>query len=482
MNLKHNNTRIYDKYLLKNHYSLKQLFHDICESVSGTEQDFTNGSLRRAILLLSIPMVLEMLMESVFAIVDIYFVSRLGAGAVATVGLTESIISIIYSIAIGFSTATAAVVSRRIGEKNPSGAGNAAFQAILLGISASLIIGIPGVVFAERLLIMMGSPHETARELSSYTAIMLGGNVVIMLLFIINAIFRSSGDAAVSMRVLWMANIINIILVPCLIFGLGPFPQMGIAGAAVATTTGRGVAVLYQFYLLFSGRKRIKLERHHLVIDLKVIGRLLKLSFGGMGQSIIMTSSWIALVRIIALFGPATVAGYTIGIRLVVFALLPSLGISNAASTLVGQNLGARKAERAEQSVWTTGWINLVLMGVIGLIFVIWPRFFIGLFIKDTDVIARGMECLRIISYGFMAYGLGMVLVSSFNGAGDTSTPMKINVFCYWLLEIPLAYLLAIPLKMKEQGVFYAILIAEIMMTVTAYFIFRRGKWKLKRV
>jgi Na+-driven multidrug efflux pump len=240
--------------------------------------------------------------------------------------------------------------------------------------------------------------------------------------------------------------------------------------------------VIYQFYLLFSGRKRIKLERHHLIIDLKVIGRLLKLSFGGMGQSVVMTSSWIALVRIIALFGPAAIAGYTIGIRLVVFALLPSLGISNAAATLVGQNLGAQKAERAEQSVWTTGRINLFLMSVIGLIFVTWPGFFIGLFIDDTDVIMKGMECLRIISYGFMAYGLGMVLVSSFNGAGDTSTPMKINIFCYWLLEIPLAYLLAIPLHMKEQGVFYAILIAEIMMTVTSYIIFRRGMWMLKRV
>ena len=311
---------------------------------------------------------------------------------------------------------------------------------------------------------------------------MLGGNVVIMMLFIINAIFRSAGDAVVAMRVLWVGNIINIILDPCLIFGIGPFPEMGVAGAAVATTTGRGIAVLYQFYLLFFGRKRIRLSLRHVRVNFRIIARLIKISLGSIGQNLIGTSSWIALVRIISEFGSEIVAGYTIAIRIVSFTLLPSWGISNAASTLVGQNLGAKKPERAERAVMITGWVNMILLGIVGAILVIFPGHFIGFFIHEQEVLIPGIECLRIVSIGYIAYGFGMVLVNSFNGAGDTATPLKINFFAFWMIEIPLAWILAIKTGMNEQGVFWAIVIAETIMTVTAFIVFRRGRWKLKEV
>lgn len=461
---------------------LKTLLHDVRESVSGTEQDFTEGRLSRAILLLSIPAVLEMIMESVFVIVDIFFVSKLGASAVATVGLTESMITIVYAVSIGLATATTSMVSRRIGEKNQAGASKAAVQAIITGISVSLLIGIPGALFAKDLLGAMGASEEIIRQMSGYTRIMLGGNVVIMLLFIINAVFRSAGDAAIAMRVLWVGNLINIVLDPCLIFGLGPFPELGVKGAAVATTTGRGIAVLYQFLLLFFGNKRVSLSIKDLGIDIKVIVKLLKLSFGSIGQNLIGTSSWIALVRIISVFGSEIVAGYTIAIRIVSFTLLPSWGISNAASTLVGQNLGAKKPERAERAVMITGWVNMILLGIVGIIYVSFPAPFIKLFIHDPVVIRAGTECLRIVSIGFISYGFGMVLVNSLNGAGDTSTPLKINIFAFWMLEIPLAWFLAIRSGMGEQGVFTAIVIAETVMTITAFIIFKRGKWKFKEV
>jgi len=461
---------------------IKSFLSDVVEAVTGTEQDFTEGKLGRAILLLSIPAVLEMIMESIFVVVDIFFVSKLGADAVATVGLTESIITLVYAISLGLATATTSMVSRRVGEKNPDKASRTAFQAILTGTLVSLIIGIPGAIYAGRLLDLMGASSTISRQMSGYAAIMLGGNTVIMLLFIINAIFRSAGDAAIAMRVLWVGNIINILLDPCLIFGLGPFPELGIAGAAVATTTGRGVAVLYQFYLLFFGRKRIQLSVKHFGVNFKIIARLLRLSLGSIGQNLIGTSSWIALVRIISIFGSEIVAGYTIAIRIINFILLPSWGISNAASTLVGQNLGAKKPERAEHAVMITGWINMILLGIVGLILVILPAPFIKLFIQDPSVVEAGIKCLRIVSIGFIAYGFGMVLVNSFNGAGDTTTPLKINVFAYFIIEIPLAWLLAIKSGFNEEGVFWAIVIAESIMTITAYLVFRRGKWKLKEV
>lgn len=461
---------------------IRSFFNDLREAVGGTEQDFTEGRLSRAILLLSIPAVLEMIMESVFVIVDIYFVSKLGANAVATVGLTESMITIVYAVSLGLATATTSMVSRRIGEKNPDKASETAFQAILTGIIVSVLIAVPGAIFSANLLEIMGASPELIRNFSGYTRIMLAGNIVIMMLFIINAIFRSAGDAVVAMRVLWVGNIINLILDPCLIFGLGPFPEMGVAGAAVATTTGRGVAVLYQFYLLFFGKKRIRLKLSHIGINIRIIARLIKLSLGSIGQNLISTSSWIALVRIISVFGSEIVAGYTIAIRIVSFTLLPSWGISNAASTLVGQNLGARKPERAERAVMITGFINMILLGLVGFVLVIVPGFFIRLFIHDETVLEAGIECLRIISVGYIAYGFGMVLVNSFNGAGDTTTPLKINVFAFWMIEIPLAWLLAIKSGMNEKGVFWAIVIAESIMTLTAFLVFRRGKWKLKEV
>jgi len=466
----------------RNGNRLKAFFRDVVEAVSGTEQDFTEGKLSRAILLLSIPAVLEMIMESVFVIVDIYFVSKLGASAVATVGITESMITIIYAISIGLATATTSMVSRRIGEKNRDEASKTSVQAILTGVVFSLLIGIPGALSADKLLRMMGASAEIVNNMSGYTTVMLGGNIVIMMLFIINAIFRSAGDAAIAMRVLWIGNIINIILDPCLIFGLGPFPHLGVTGAAVATTTGRGIAVLYQFYLLFLGKKRIQLSVKHLGINFRIIGKLIRLSFGSIGQNLIGTTSWIALVRIISVFGSEIVAGYTIAIRIISFILLPSWGISNAAATLVGQNLGAKKPERAERAVMVTGWANMFLLGIIGLVLVIIPAPFIRLFIHDEVVLKAGIECLRIVSIGFIAYGFGMVLVNSFNGAGDTSTPLKINIFAFWLIEIPLAWLLAMKAGMNEEGVFIAIVTAESIMTFTAWMVFRRGRWKLKEV
>ncbi len=462
--------------------SLNSFFKDVAEAVAGTEQDFTEGGLGRAILLLSIPAVLEMIMESVFVIIDIFFVSKLGAEAVATVGLTESIITVVYAISLGLATATTSMVSRRIGEKKYDKASVTAFQAILAGTLVSLLIAVPGIIFADDLLEIMGASARIVENMSGYTRIMLGGNIVIMLLFIINAIFRSAGDAAVAMKVLWLGNFINIVLDPCLIFGWGPFPELGVKGAAVATTIGRGTAVLYQIFLLSFGHKRIKMSARHLVVNINIIIRLIRLSLGTIGQNLIGTTSWIALVRIIALFGSEIVAGYTIAIRIISFVLLPSWGISNAASTLVGQNLGAKKPLRAEKAVKITGSINMILLGIVGLILVIMPAPFIGFFIDDPKVLQPGIECLQIVSTGFIAYGFGMVIVNSFNGAGDTMTPLKINIFAFWLVEIPLAWFLAITLGMDHTGVFVAIVIAESLMTVTAWLVFRRGKWKLKEV
>lgn len=461
---------------------MKKFYQDLKEAIAGTELDFTTGKLSRAIFLLSVPMVLEMMLESVFAVVDIFFVSKLGPDAIATVGLTESVITLVYAIAIGLSMATASMVSRRIGEKNPDAAGVVAVQAILAGILISLLIALPGALFAGDVLELMGASPVIVTEMKGYTTWMLGGNVVIMLLFIINAIFRSAGDAAVSMRVLWFANLLNIVLDPLLIFGFGPFEGFGIKGAAIATTTGRGLAVLYQVYLLFFGKKRIRLQLRHIRLDVKVMWRLIRISLGGIGQYLIATSSWIGMVRIISVFGSTALAGYTIAIRVIIFALLPSWGLSNAAATLVGQNLGAKQPQRAERSVWATAWANMILLALVGIITMTFSDFFIRLFIDDAEVIKAGAIGLRIISGGFIAYGLGMVMVNAFNGAGDTMTPTWINLFCFWLFEIPLAWALAIPFGMDETGVFIAIVAAETAMTVTAWILFRRGRWKLKEV
>lgn len=459
-----------------------EIWRDIKESIAGSERDFTETRLSRAIFILAVPMVLEMVMESVFAVVDIFFVSKLGPDAVATVGLTESVMTVVYAIGIGLSMATTALVSRRIGEKKPKEAGNVAFQAIVISIFVSLFIAIPGVIFAKEFLILMGATPEMAEKGYLYPAVMFGSNVVIMLLFIINAVFRSSGDAAISMRVMWFANIINIILDPLLIFGIGPFPELGIMGAAVATSVGRGLAVIYQFYLLFKGNHRIQLHLESLKIKFSVMLQLIKISGGGILQNLVATSSWIFLVRIIAVSGASALAGYTIAIRIVIFLILPAWGLSNAAATLVGQNLGAKKPDRAEKAVWTTGIVNMFFMGSLGLILFLFPEYWIRLFISDPAVVENGILALRIISSGFLFYALGMVMMQGFNGSGDTTTPTLINLFSFWLFEIPLAWFLAIVLNLGLTGASFAIVIAESVLALVAFLLFRRGKWKLREV
>jgi len=460
----------------------KHLWRDIIESISGTEQDFSTGRLSRAILLLSIPMVLEMVLESVFAIVDIFFVSGLGSNAVAIVGLTESMMTIIYAISMGLSAGTTAIVSRRIGEKLPRAASIAAVQSIMAGFAISLTLAIPGMIYAKDLLALMGASPKAIADGWKFTATMMGGNVVIMLLFIINAVFRSSGDAAISMRVLWAANLLNIVLDPILIYGWGPIPAFGVQGAAIATTTGRGIGVLFQLYLLFSQKYRIKLSLADFIPYPKVMIQLIRLSLGGMAQNIIATSSWIGLVRIISTFGSDVVAGYTIAIRILIFTLLPAWGISNAASTLVGQNLGAGKPERAARSAWITGLVNMVLLGLTGFLILLNPHFYMSLFIHDPVVINYGADALRIISYGYISYALGMVMVQSINGAGDTYIPMFINLICFWMIEVPVAYFLAMVLDFKQEGVYYSIVIAESAMAILGVLWFRSGRWKLKKV
>jgi putative MATE family efflux protein len=466
---------------LKN-LNFKEIWQDIKEAIAGTERDFTTTSLGRAIFILAVPMVLEMAMESVFAVVDIFFVSKLGPDAVATVGLTESVMTIVYAIGVGLSMATTALVSRRIGEKKKKEAGVVAFQAILLGVFISLFIAVPGMIFAKDFLKIMGATDKMAEEGYLYPMVMFSTNMVIMLLFIINAVFRSSGDAAISMRVMWFANIINIILDPLLIFGIGPFPELGIMGAAIATSIGRGMAVLYQFYLLFSGNHRIRLYFDSLKVKFGVMWQILKISGGGILQNFIATSSWIFLVRIIAVSGPEALAGYTIAIRIVIFLLLPAWGLSNAAATLVGQNLGAKRPDRAEKAVWATGYVNMAFMGIMGLLLFIFPEFWVGLFIGDITVVENGILALRIISTGFLFYALGMVMMQGFNGSGDTTTPSKINIVSFWLFEIPLAWFLAIVLKMGLTGASIAIVLAETSLALIALYFFRKGKWKLREV
>ncbi|MEX0724592.1 MAG: MATE family efflux transporter [Gracilimonas sp.] len=458
------------------------LWVDIKASLAGTEFDFTTGKISRAIILLSIPMVLEMMMESIFAIVDIFFVSKLGADAVAAVGITESILTIIYAIAIGFSMATTAIISRRIGEKRKDDAARSAVQAIIACFIISIPIAILGIFFARDLLSLMGANPIIVDNMFSYTAIMLGGNMIIMLLFVINSIFRGAGDAAIAMRVLWLSNGINLVLDPLLIFGYGPFPELGIAGAAIATTIGRGIGVCYQFYILFNGRGRIRILKKHIVFQFDILKKLIRVSIGGIAQFLVATASWIILVRIIAEFGSVALAGYTIAIRILIFSILPSWGMSNAAATLVGQNLGANQPERAEKSTWISAFINMVFLGIVGLTFLIFAENLVSIFTDEADIIAIGSRCLRIMSYGYLAYAFGMVIIQAFNGAGDTRTPTIINLICFWLVEIPLAYVLAIVLEWNEDGVFYAIVVAESLLGIIGLILFRRGNWKKTKV
>lgn len=430
-------------------------------------------------------MVLEMVMESVFALVDIFFVSRLGPEAIATVGITESMMTIIYAIGIGLSVGTTALISRRIGEKRPEKASVAAVQAIIAGLFVSLPFMLIGIFYSRDLLRLMGASETTIEAGHMYPAIMLGGNMVIMLLFIINAVFRSSGDAAISMRVLWIANLLNIFLDPMLIFGIGPFPELGIKGAAIATNIGRGLAVIYQIYLLLRGSHRVKVGLNQIVFRTKVIWKVIRLSLGAIGQHLIATSSWIILVWVVTSLGEHEVAGYTISIRIILFFLLPAWGLSNAASTLVGQNLGAKQPDRAERSAKIVAYVNMAFLGLVSLIFIAFPSTFISFFIdgeSEPVVMQTGVICLRVISFGFVVYALGMVMVNALNGAGDTATPVWINVIAFWMVEIPLALLLTRVLGFGIYGVCIAIVMADVTMTIIATLMFRRGKWKLKQV
>jgi putative MATE family efflux protein len=458
------------------------LWASLVEAVRGSHQDYTTGSLNRAILLLAVPMVMEMALESLFAVVDIFWVGRLGANATATVGLTESMLTLVFSVAMGLSLSTTAMVARRIGEKDPVGAAVAGVQAIALGLMVSLAIGVPCFFFAPNLLRAMGASPEIVATGSSYARICLGGSCAVVLLFLNNAIFRGAGDAAIAMRLLWVSNIINLVLDPCLIFGWGPFPRMGVTGAALATFTGRSIGVAYQFYRLMRGTERFRILRSQIRLQWSVLLRLIRVSLTGILQFAIAHTSWIGLVRIVSIFGAAALAGYTIGIRIVIFVILPSWGLCNAAATLVGQNLGAGHPERAEKAVWRTGLYNVIFLGLIGIIFISFSEPIVRLFTSDPAVVPFGAACLRIISYGNLGYAYFMVMMQAFNGAGDTITPTIVNFFGFWLFEIPLAYWLAISLNMRSNGVFYSIAMAESSMAIVSAILFKHGKWKKQKI
>jgi putative MATE family efflux protein len=460
----------------------RSLWSSLWEAIRGSHQDYTTGSLNRAILLLAVPMVLEMVLESLFAVVDVFWVGRLGANAVATVGLTESLLSLVFAVGIGLSLSTTAMVARRIGEKDPEGAAVAGVQAIVLGLATSLAVGIPCFIYGPHLLHLMGASDDIVSTGGGYARIALGGSGAILMLFLNNAIFRGAGDAAIAMRLLWVSNLINLALDPCLIFGLGPFPRLGVTGAALATFTGRSIGVAYQFYRLLRGTERIRVLARQIRINWQVLTRLVRVSLTGILQFAIAHTSWIGLVRIVSIFGAAALAGYTIAIRIVVFAILPSWGLSNAAATLVGQNLGAKKPERAEQAVWRTGLYNMLFLGSLGVVFVLWAEPIARLFTSDPAVIPLAATCLRIVSYGNIGYAYGMVMMQAFNGAGDTVTPTIVNFFGFWLLEIPLAYWLAIPLGLHSRGVYWAIVIAESSIAGATALLFKRGKWKAQKI
>jgi len=460
----------------------RSLWSSLVEAVRGSHQDYTIGSLNRAILLLAVPMVLEMVLESLFAVVDVFWVGRLGANAVATVGLTESMLSIVFSVAIGLSLSTTAMVARRIGEKDSEGAADAAVQAIILGLVLSVAIGLPCLIYAPNLLRLMGASPEIVASGSGYTRICLGGSCAVLLLFLNNAIFRGAGDAAIAMRLLWVSNILNLILDPLFIFGWGPVPRMGVTGAALATFTGRSIGVLYQFYRLLKGTNRIRVLTRQIRIHADVLLRLLRVSLTGILQFMIAHTSWIGLVRIVSLFGAAALAGYTIAIRIVVFVILPSWGLSNAAATLVGQNLGAGKPERAESAVWRTGIYNMIFLGAVGLYFIFFAEPVVRIFTHDPEIVRLAAACLRIVSYGNLGYAYFMVMMQAFNGAGDTVTPTIVNFFGFWLFEIPVAYWLSIPMHMRSNGVFFSIAIAESAMAAASGILFKRGGWKKKKI
>ncbi len=448
------------------------------EALRDNEIDFTVGPIGRALGLLAIPMMLEMAMESVFAIVDIAFVSRLGTDAVAAVGITEALVTVLYAVAIGFGMAVTAMVSRRIGEREPEQAAEVTGQAILLGAVVSVIVGAIGIFYAEDMLRLMGASESVVELGTGFATVLIGGSVSIIYLFVLNAAFRGAGDATVALRSLWLANGINIVLDPCLIFGLGPFPEMGVTGAAVATTIGRGTGVLYQLWYLAGARGRLAFHVRHLRFRPAIALRLVRISLGGIGQFLIATSSWIVLMRIVAIYGSAAVAAYTIALRMFEFVYLPAWGLGNAAATLVGQNLGAGKPERAEQSAWKAARYNTVFLTIVGVGMIAFAPWLTSLFSSDPEVMRWGTSCLRILGIGFPMYAIGEILVQSFNGAGDTYTPVVLNLICFWAVQIPLAWWLATAIQLGPNGVFWAIVIAETLVTVLGIIVFRKGRWK----
>ena len=465
-----------------NQTSKQTIFSLFKDAILGRQQDFTQGSIRKAIFLLAIPMILEMLMESIFALVDIIYVSRVSVNAVATVGLTESVLTLVYAVAIGLSMAATALVARRTGERDNEGANQTAVQVIFLGIFISILISIVGILYPKEILELVGGEPDLIEEGYRYTQVLLGGNITVMLLFLINAIFRGAGNASIAMWTLILSNGLNIILDPIFIFGLGPIPAYGVEGAAIATTIGRGTAVIAQLLVLFFGAGKIKLVLKDLVIRVSVMINLIKVSLGGIGQFIIGTSSWVFLMRIMSEFGSEVLAGYTIAIRIMMFTLMPAWGMSNAAATLVGQNLGAKQPERAEKSVWITSKYCAYFMGSVSLVYIFFAPTFLGWFSENTLVVENGALCLQIIAAGYIAYAYGMVVIQSFNGSGDTKTPTYVNFVCFWLFQLPFAYIMAITLNFGPVGVFTAITLAEVLIAIVGVWLFKKGKWKTVQV
>lgn len=461
-------------------FSIFRLFK---EAVSGSEQSFTEGNINKAIFLLAIPMIIEMGMESIFAIVDIFFVSQLNSSdAVAAVGYTESVLSILYSLAMGLGMGATAIVARRIGEKDHKGASVAALQAIYIAIAMAFVVSTVGILYYKEILRLMGASEAVLTSSSSYALWMFGGNYTITLLFLINAVFRGAGNAAIAMRSLILSNVINIILDPIFIFGFGPVPSMGVEGAAIATNIGRGIGVCYQLYFLLNGKSLIQLSVKRLAVVPAIIGNVVKVSGGSILQFIIGSASWIFLMTLMARFGDNAVAGYTIAIRIFIFTLLPSWGLANAAATLVGQNLGAAQPERAETSVWRAANYNAIFMIIVMVLFLTASPWIVGFFTTQPEVLYYGVQALRYVSLGYIFYGYGMVVMQALNGAGDTYTPTLLNVLGFWLFQIPFAYLVAIPGGLGPKGVFIAIALAESLMAVAGIMIFRRGKWKSIKV
>jgi putative MATE family efflux protein len=462
---------------------LSTFFSIVRQSLNGEEQDYTTGSIRKAVILLAIPMMLEMCMESVFAVVDIFFVSHLGKHATSIVGLTESVITIVYSLAIGISMAATAMVARRVGEKNYQDASKAGMQSIFLSIAITLAVSIPGFIYSSDILRLMGAEEEAINTGIGYTNIIMGGSLVIMLLFLINGIFRGAGDAMMAMKSLWLANICNIILCPLLIRGLGPIPAFGVTGAAMATTIGRGIGVCYQLYHLFNGKRLIQFTLKHLAPDVAVIRSIIDIAWPATLQFLIGSGSWIVLASLVVTTGHSDAsAGYQIAIRLVMFFILPAWGLSNAAATLVGQNLGALQPQRAEDSVIKTAKYNAIFMAFVSIILLVFAPAIISFFTSDPLVAEHAVLAARIISAGYVFYGIGMVMSNAFNGAGDTKTPTVINLFGFWFFQIPLAWLLSKSFHMGPEGVFIAIPVAETAISIVAYILFKQGKWKLKKV